>query len=215
MPCPRVTTSRPLPSTDMLKRLVDIIASGLLLVVLALPMSIVAIVVRVTLGSPVLFRSFRPGLNDRIFTMYKFRTMSDERDDSGVLVPDKDRLSGFGRFLRSTSVDELPELFNVLKGDMSLVGPRPLLPEYLDRYSERHARRHEVRPGITGLAQVRGRNDMTWEERLELDVWYVDNHTMPLDLSILLLTIVKVIKREGISARDHATMPEFEGTEES
>lgn len=198
----------------MLKRIFDLVVASILLVVLASPMLVVAILVRVFIGSPVLFRSTRPGLNERMFTMYKFRTMSDERDDTGALLRDGDRLSGFGRFLRSTSLDELPELFNVVRGDMSLVGPRPLLPEYLDRYSDEQARRHDVRPGMTGLAQVRGRNDMEWEERLELDGWYVDNQTMLLDLSILLATIVKVITREGISARGHATMPEFGGTED-
>jgi lipopolysaccharide/colanic/teichoic acid biosynthesis glycosyltransferase len=145
--------------------------------------------------------------------MYKFRTMTDHRDEEGEPLPDEHRLTRLGRFLRSTSLDELPELVNVLQGHMSLVGPRPLLPEYLERYSAHQSRRHEVRPGITGLAQVRGRNNTSWEKRLELDVWYVDHRSWYLDLRILVETVVQVLKRQGISARGHATMPEFDGTE--
>jgi sugar transferase EpsL len=197
------------------KRLLDLTLGGVLLVVLALPMLVIAVVARFVLGSPVLFRSERPGLNGEIFTIYKFRTMSADVDDDGQPLPDEARLSRFGRALRSLSLDELPELLNVVRGNMSLVGPRPLLPRYLERYTGEQARRHEVKPGITGLAQVRGRNDTSWEERLALDVWYVDNRSMLLDLRILAATIGRVGSRRGISAPGHATMPEFRGPEES
>jgi lipopolysaccharide/colanic/teichoic acid biosynthesis glycosyltransferase len=169
--------------------------------------------VRQELGSPVLFRQVRPGLGGKPFVMYKFRTMTEERDEQGNLFPDEKRLTPFGAFLRAWSLDELPELFNVLKGDMSLVGPRPLLMQYLDRYTPEQFRRHEVKPGITGWAQVNGRNALSWEEKFKLDVWYVDNWTIWLDLKILWLTLVKVLRREGISAHGHATMPEFKGSE--
>jgi sugar transferase EpsL len=197
------------------KRLLDLTLGGVLLVVLALPMLVIAVAARFVLGSPVLFRSERPGLNGEIFTMYKFRTMSADVDDDGRPLPDEARLARFGRALRSLSLDELPELLNVVRGNMSLVGPRPLLPRYLERYTGEQARRHEVKPGITGLAQVRGRNDTSWEERLALDVWYVDNRSMLLDLRILAATIGRVGSRRGISAPGHATMPEFRGPEES
>lgn len=173
---------------------------------------VLAVLVRRKLGSPVLFRQQRPGLNGKIFTMYKFRTMTDKRDGEGNLLPDEDRLPSFGKFLRSTSLDELPELINVLKGDMSLVGPRPLLVQYLPRYSTFQARRHEVRPGITGWAQVNGRNAISWEEKFSLDVWYVDNASFILDLKILWITVLKIMKREGISQEGQATMSEFSGT---
>lgn len=169
------------------------------------------IIVRIKHGSPVLFMQIRPGRYGRAFTMYKFRTMTDERDADGNLLPDAQRLTGFGMFMRSTSLDELPELFNVLKGDMSLVGPRPLLMEYLPLYSAEQARRHEVRPGITGWAQVNGRNTLSWEEKFKLDVWYVDNRSLQLDLRILFSTIIKTIRRDGISAEGQATMSRFEG----
>ena len=164
------------------------------------------------MGSPVLFKQVRPGLRGRPFMMYKFRTMTDERDIQGRLLPDEQRLTKLGRFLRSTSLDELPELFNVLKGDMSLVGPRPLLMEYLPLYTPEQARRHEVRPGITGWAQVNGRNAISWEEKFRYDVWYVDNWSFWLDIKILWMTIVSVLKREGISAQGHVTMPPFTGS---
>jgi len=165
------------------------------------------------MGSPVLFRQVRPGLHRKPFVMYKFRTMRDLRDTEGRLLPDEMRLTRVGHILRATSLDELPELFNVLKGEMSLVGPRPLLMEYLELYTPEQARRHEVKPGITGWAQVNGRNAITWEEKFKLDVWYVDNWSLGLDLKILALTLIKVLKREGISADGHATMPEFRGSQ--
>ncbi|MBD3341386.1 MAG: sugar transferase [Candidatus Lokiarchaeota archaeon] len=165
-----------------------------------------------TLGHPVIFRQKRPGLHGNIFTLYKFRTMSEKRDKTGDLLPDSKRLHLLGRFLRKTSLDELPELYNVLKGDMSLVGPRPLLVQYLERYTPEQARRHEVRPGITGLAQISGRNDISWQKSLELDVWYVDHLSFWLDVKILALTLIKVFKAEGISQSGQATREEFQGT---
>jgi sugar transferase EpsL len=194
-----------------MKRVVDLI-----LVVLALPIwlpisLLLAILVRINLGAPVLFRQRRPGKDGRIFELYKFRTMTHARDRNGNLLPDAERLTRFGRWLRSTSLDELPELVNILKGDMSWVGPRPLLVEYLERYSPEQARRHQVLPGITGWAQINGRNAITWEEKFKLDVWYVDHHSLWLDLKILWLTAVKVLRREGISASGEATMPVFTG----
>lgn len=196
----------------MLKRAFDLVA-----VVITLPawlplLAILAVMVRLKLGSPVFFRQKRPGLNARIFEMIKFRTMTDARDTSGQLLPDAVRLTRFGKFLRSTSLDELPELFNVLRGDMSLVGPRPLLVQYLPRYSARQARRHEVRPGITGLAQVSGRNAISWDEKFEWDVRYVETQSVWLDLRILFLTVKTVFFRSGISAAGDATMPEFLGS---
>lgn len=190
------------------KRAVDVGVSGVLLVVSAPIAAGVAVAVRASMGSPVLFRQQRPGLGGRIFTLYKFRSMADGPG------PDAERLTGVGRFLRSTSLDELPQLWNVLKGDMSLVGPRPLLPQYLDRYSVRQARRHEVRPGITGLAQVNGRNALGWPERLELDVRYVEQLSVGLDLRIIARTVASVLRREGISAAGDATMTEFLGEPE-
>lgn len=192
-----------------MKRLFD-----LFVVILAAPfwlpiLAIVAILVRIKLGSPVFFRQKRPGRGAQIFEMIKFRTMTDARDAAGQLLPDAVRLTPFGKFLRATSLDELPELLNVLRGDMSLVGPRPLLVQYLPRYSPRQARRHEVRPGITGLAQVKGRNALSWEEKFEWDVRYAEQQSLLLDLLILCLTVKTVLVREGISAQGDATMPEF------
>jgi len=197
------------------KRFLDLIGAGIGLLLLAPLMLLVTILVRMFLGPPVLFRQQRPGLHGKPFTLYKFRTMTDARDAQGNLLPDEQRLTRLGRFLRSTSLDELPELWNVLKGDMSLVGPRPLLMEYLPLYTPEQFRRHEVRPGITGWAQIHGRNALSWEERFALDVWYVDHVSLWLDLKILLLTPWKVIAREGISQPGHATVEFFKGSEKS
>ena len=193
------------------KHFFDLALAILACIVLSPVLIGIALLVRVKLGSPVLFRQRRPGLNGKPFTLYKFRTMADERDASGLLLPDADRLTRFGRFLRSTSLDELPELINVLKGEMSLVGPRPLLMQYLERYTLQQARRHEVRPGITGWAQINGRNAITWEQKFELDVWYVDHLSLALDIKIIALTAWKTLKREGISQPGQATMQEFMG----
>ena len=197
-----------------MKRVIDLILGIVLFVVLFPVLLIVAFFVRVMLGSPVLFRQTRPGRNARPFELIKFRTMTDEKDAKGELLPDSQRLSAFGRMLRATSLDELPELWNVLKGDMSLVGPRPLLMEYLDLYTSEQSRRHEVRPGITGWAQVSGRNALSWEDKFALDVWYVDNQSLWLDLKILLMTIMKVVKRDGVSQSGHVTMEPFRGSKE-
>lgn len=197
----------------MLKRCFDLCIVVSIGAVCALPLSLlIALLVRSRLGSPILFRQTRPGLRGRPFTIYKFRTMTDGRDADGNLLPDSERLPLLGRILRSTSLDELPEFINVLKGDMSLVGPRPLLMEYLPLYSPEQARRHEVRPGITGWAQVNGRNAISWEEKFKLDVWYVDNKSLWLDVKILCLTVVKVFRREGISQQGQATMEKFMGS---
>jgi len=195
-----------------LKRVVDIFGAGLGLLILSPLILCLAWMIRRRLGSPVLFRQVRPGLQGRPFEMIKFRTMRDAADSNGQPLPDADRLTPFGRWLRSTSLDELPELWNVLKGDMSLVGPRPLLMEYLPLYSPEQARRHEVRPGITGWAQVNGRNAISWEEKFALDVWYVDHHNLWLDMKILYMTLRKVLVRDGISAEGEATMPKFTGS---
>lgn len=197
----------------MIKRLFDVLVSATLLLLLAPVLLVTALLVRRWLGAPVLFTQVRPGLYCQPFKMVKFRTMTDARDAAGNLLPDAERLTRFGRFLRSTSLDELPELFNVLKGEMSLVGPRPLLMEYLPLYSETQRRRHEVRPGITGWAQVNGRNAVGWDERFRLDVWYVDHRSQWLDLRILWMTVKKVLVREGISAQGEATMAKFTGRE--
>ena len=194
-----------------MKRLFDLVVAASLLVALALPMLFLALLIGWRLGRPVLFRQIRPGRHGRPFAMVKFRTMTDARDSAGVLLPDAQRMTPFGSFLRSSSLDELPELWNVLCGDMSLVGPRPLLMEYLPLYTPEQARRHEVRPGITGWAQVNGRNAVSWEERFKLDIWYVDHHSLWLDLRILWRTVRKVIQRDGISAAGYATMPKFKG----
>lgn len=196
----------------IIKRLIDILGSGAGLVLLSPFLLVVAVLVRIKLGSPVFFRQQRPGLNGKPFMLVKFRTMTDERDEKGNLLPDEVRLTRFGQFLRSTSIDELPELWNVFVGELSLVGPRPLLMQYLDRYTPEQARRHEVKPGITGWAQVNGRNALSWEEKFKLDVWYVDHLSFSLDTLILFATFLKVLKREGISGEGHVTMQEFLGS---
>jgi lipopolysaccharide/colanic/teichoic acid biosynthesis glycosyltransferase len=193
------------------KRILDIGLSLLGLCLLWPLMLFVALLVRLRLGSPVLFKQMRPGLRGKPFCLYKFRTMKDLYAPDGKPLPDEERITPFGKALRATSLDELPELFNVIKGDMSIVGPRPLLMKYIPLYTPRQMRRHEVRPGITGWAQVNGRNNLSWEERFEMDVWYVDNLSFLLDLKIILLTIIKVLRREGISQEGHATMDEFRG----
>ncbi|RID99986.1 sugar transferase [Simplicispira hankyongi] len=195
-----------------MKRLFDITTSAIALLLLALPLLALVLLVRRKLGHPAFFRQVRPGLHGQPFEMLKLRTMTDARGPDGALLPDADRLTPFGRFLRASSLDELPELWNVLKGDMSLVGPRPLLVEYLPLYSPEQARRHEVRPGITGWAQVNGRNALGWEEKFALDVWYVDHRSLWLDIKILWLTVRKVLVRDGISAAGEATMPRFTGS---
>lgn len=197
----------------MFKRLFDIVASAFGLLLLSPVIAVVTWQIRRKLGSPVLFRQVRPGLNGKPFEMIKFRTMRDAIDAAGNPLPDSDRMTPFGSFLRSSSLDELPELWNVLKGDMSLVGPRPLLMDYLPLYSPEQYRRHEARPGVTGWAQINGRNALSWEEKFELDVWYVDNQSFWLDVKILLLTVKKVFVREGISADGEATMSKFTGSE--
>lgn len=195
----------------MLKRAFDFVAALILLVIFTPLLLVLIIVIRTKLGSPVFFRQRRPGLGGKVFDMVKFRSMSDARDADGNLLPDDVRLGSFGKLLRASSLDELPELWNVLKGEMSLVGPRPLLEKYLPLYSEQQARRHEVRPGITGWAQVNGRNAISWDQKFEYDVWYVDNHNLLLDLKILFMTLGKVVKRSGISADQHVTIEEFRG----
>jgi len=196
----------------VIKRLFDLLFSSICLVALVIPLLVIASLVRCKLGAPVFFSQVRSGMYCRPFKMFKFRTMSDERGPDGNLLPDSVRLTSFGSFLRATSLDELPELWNVLRGDMSFVGPRPLLLQYLPLYSSEQARRHNVRPGITGWAQVNGRNAISWEEKFRLDVWYVNHQSLLLDLRILLITIWKVIRREGISAAGEATMAPFAGT---
>jgi lipopolysaccharide/colanic/teichoic acid biosynthesis glycosyltransferase len=199
----------------LIKSLADTVLSAVALFIFSPVMLLIAIAIYTRMGSPIVFTQLRPGKDGRIFTFYKFRTMTDERDADGNLLPDAQRLTSLGRFLRQTSLDELPQLWNVLKGDMSFVGPRPLLVSYLDRYSPEQARRHEVKPGITGWAQVNGRNTLSWEEKFKFDVWYVDHWNLWLDLKILFLTLVKVFKREGISHPNHATMSEFQGSPSS
>lgn len=196
-----------------MKRVFDILVSFILLVLLVPLFLIVSILISLKLGLPVFFKQIRPGLKGKKFHMVKFRTMLDATDSGGNPLPDSERLTKFGKFLRSTSLDELPGLINVLKGDMSLVGPRPLLVEYLPLYSNTQRRRHEVKPGITGWAQVNGRNAISWEEKFNYDVWYVDNQSFFLDVKILHLTVKKVFVREGISAEDHSTMPFFKGSD--
>lgn len=197
----------------MLKRLLDICVAFFGLLCLLPVLLVLALLIRLKLGSPVLFSQIRPGKDGKPFRMVKFRSMTDARDTDGKLLPDAERLPPFGRFLRSSSLDELPELWNVLKGDMSLVGPRPLLMDYLPLYSPEQYRRHEVLPGITGWAQVNGRNAISWEQKFAYDVWYVDNHSLWLDIKILLLTLKKVFIRDGITAEGEATMPRFTGTQ--
>ena len=196
------------------KRAFDVISVLIGLILLSPLLLVVAVIVRIKLGSPVIFKQQRPGLHGNPFFMYKFRTMTDARDTDGNLMPDEERLPAFGKFLRSTSLDELPELFCVLKGDMSLIGPRPLMMKYLPRYTPQQARRHEVKPGITGWAQVNGRNAISWEEKFQLDVWYVDNWNMWIDFKILLKTFTSVFQREGITQYGHVTAEEFMGTEQ-
>jgi lipopolysaccharide/colanic/teichoic acid biosynthesis glycosyltransferase len=194
------------------KRLFDLLLSLPLMLLISPLLAGLGLLIRVRLGSPVLFRQIRPGLHARPFTIYKFRTMTDARDASGSLLADAERMTGLGRWLRSASLDDLPNLFNVLRGEMSLVGPRPLLTAYLERYSPEQARRHDVLPGITGWAQVNGRNALTWEDKFRLDVWYVDHWSLGLDVRILLLTPLKVLRREGITQAGQATAEEFMGS---
>jgi lipopolysaccharide/colanic/teichoic acid biosynthesis glycosyltransferase len=194
------------------RRLLEIVVSGGTLIILAPLLGAIAAVLRLTLGGSPVFTQARAGMNERTFMFYKFRTMTEARGPHGRLLPDDERLTALGRLLRSTSLDELPQLWNVLKGDMSLVGPRPLLPEYLPRYTAFQRRRHEVKPGITGWAQVNGRNGLTWEQKFELDVWYVDYWSLWLDAKILCMTMLQVLRRDGISQAGHATMPEFMGS---
>jgi len=201
--------SRKLPK---LKRVFDLAIAMIMLIVLMPVFLLIAIIVKIKIGRPVFFVQKRPGLHGRPFSLIKFRTMTEARDEHGKLLPDAERLTPFGRFLRSTSLDELPELINVLKGEMSLVGPRPLLMQYLSRYTPEQMRRHEAKPGITGWAQVNGRNALSWEEKFEMDVWYVDNMSFWLDLKIIGVTIWKIVRREGISQPGQATMEEFMGS---
>ena len=199
-------------SDDALKRVIDVLGASTALVVLSPLLAVVAVLVRVRMGPPVLFRQLRPGREGRPFELTKFRTMTDQRGPDGTLLPDAQRLTALGRFLRRTSIDELPELVNVVRGDMSLVGPRPLLMEYLPRYSAEQARRHEVRPGVTGWTQVNGRNELTWDEKFALDVWYVEHRSTRLDLEILGRTVSQVLGGQGVSAPGHATMEPFRGS---
>ena len=197
-----------------IKRLMDMLLSGLALIVLSPVLLVTAVLVRTKLGSPVIFCQERPGKDEKIFRLYKFRSMTDEKDENGNLLPDEIRLTRFGRLLRSTSLDELPELWNIFRGDMSIVGPRPLLVRYLPRYNEEQKHRHDVRPGLTGWAQINGRNAISWEEKFRLDVWYVRNLRFTTDVKIIFLTVKKVFCREGISSETAATMEEFMGTKE-
>jgi len=206
-----VTTHRTARPYDRIKRVMDVVLVAIGMVLLAPLFAVLAWKVRREVGSPVLFRQLRPGLHERTFELRKFRTMTDERGPDGELLPDEQRLTRFGRWLRSTSLDEIPEMVNVLKGEMSLVGPRPLLVEYLDRYSPEQARRHEVRPGITGWAQINGRNNMSWDDKLALDVWYVDHRSLWLDLRILVTTLWVMVTRQGVSLDGHATTVPFQG----
>ena len=194
---------------SFIKRVVDIFLSVIFIVLFWWLYVIIAILVRIKLGSPVIFKQKRPGLNEKVFTMYKFRTMTDKKDINGNLLPDKDRLTKFGKFLRSTSLDEIPELLNVIRGEMSLVGPRPLLVEYLKKYSKEERKRHEVRPGITGWAQVNGRNNTTWEDRFKNDIYYVENISFLLDMKIIIKTFLKVIKKSDINQSEDVTMKNF------
>jgi len=197
------------------KRALDLVTAALLIVILSLPLFVVWAWIRVSMGRPALFCQPRVGLNGATFLLYKFRTMTLGVDNHGSPLPDEHRLTSLGRTLRRFSMDEIPQLWNVLRGDMSLVGPRPLLPEYLPRYTPSQRRRHEVKPGITGWAQVNGRNGLTWEQKFDLDVWYVDHQTLRLDLKILWMTLVQVLRRDGISQPGHATMPEFMGAKQA
>ena len=199
----------------LIKRIIDLILSGIALLLLSPVYLIVAVLVRVKLGSPVLFSQERPGKNEKVFRMYKFRSMTDERDAEGNLLPDEIRLTHFGAMLRATSLDELPELWNIFKGEMSIVGPRPLLVKYLPRYNDRQRHRHDVRPGLTGWAQVNGRNAISWEQKFEYDVEYVEKESFWFDVKILFMTVGKVLQRSGISQEGNVTMEEFMGNEEA
>jgi sugar transferase EpsL len=194
------------------QRLADLVLVVVLIGILGIPMLVISFIILLSMGNPVLFKQIRPGYQGKPFTIMKFRTMDNNLDQSGKILPDQERLTKTGKVLRRFSLDELPQLFNVLKGDLSFVGPRPLLMEYLPRYTPEQARRHDVKPGITGWAQVNGRNSITWEEKFNLDIWYVDNRNFVLDMNILWMTFLKVLKREGISAEGYATMPEFTGS---
>ena len=198
-----------------IKRLLDILLSGTALILLSPVLAVTAILVRAKLGTPVIFRQPRPGKDGKVFHLYKFRTMTDARDEKGDLLPDGVRLTSFGKKLRASSLDELPELINILRGDMSIVGPRPLLVKYLPLYSEEQSHRHDVRPGLTGWAQVHGRNSVTWEDKFRLDLWYVQNLSFLVDVKTVLLTVKNVLRREGISSETAATMEEFTGTKET
>ena len=198
-----------------IKRILDFILSLIALIVLSPVLLVVAILVRIKLGSPIIFKQQRPGKDEKIFTLYKFRTMTDKKDENGNLLPDSERLTKFGKVLRSTSLDELPELVNILKGDMSIVGPRPLLVEYLPLYSEEQKHRHDVRPGLTGLAQVSGRNSLSWEEKFNDDLQYIKHITFFEDMKIIFMTVAKVFKREGIAQEGNATMEKFTGNKEN
>ena len=198
-----------------IKRILDFILSLIALIVLSPVLLVVAILVRIKLGSPIIFKQQRPGKDERIFTLYKFRTMTDKKDENGNLLPDSERLTKFGKVLRSTSLDELPELVNILKGDMSIVGPRPLLVEYLPLYNKEQKHRHDVRPGLTGLAQVSGRNALTWEEKFNDDLQYIKHITFFEDMKIIFMTVTKVFKREGIAQEGNATMEKFTGNKEN
>ncbi|PEL07035.1 sugar transferase [Bacillus sp. AFS017336] len=197
-----------------MKRILDLVISLTILILLSLPLVVIAIVVRIKMGSPIFFTQQRPGLHGKLFYLYKFRTMRDLHDSNGELLSDELRLTAFGKFIRKYSIDELPQLINVVKGEMSLVGPRPFLMEYLSLYTEEQMERHNVKPGITGWAQVNGRNTLTWEEKFKMDVWYVNNHNLFLDLKILMKTAIKVIKKEGISQQGQVTMEKFTGSNE-
>lgn len=196
----------------MMKRLFDVLVSLCCLLFLSPLLLLIAIIIKVKLGDPILFKQLRPGLYGDPFEIYKFRTMTSSKDKKGTLLPDSERITSLGNMLRSASLDELPELFNVLKGDMSLVGPRPLLMEYLPLYTPEQARRHDTKPGITGWAQINGRNAISWEDKFKLDVWYVDNQSFWLDIKILWMTLIKVLKREGINQEGQATMEKFKGS---
>jgi len=197
----------------MLKRIFDFLLSFLLIIFLLPLLLLISILIIAFIGSPIIFKQQRPGLNGKIFNIYKFRTMTDKKNETGEFLPDEQRMTEFGSFLRKTSLDELPELWNILNGEMSFVGPRPLLVEYLELYDARQNRRHEVRPGLTGWAQINGRNAISWEEKFELDLWYVENKSMMLDIKILWLTFWKVIKREGINQQEHVTVEKFKGNQ--
>lgn len=199
----------------LMKRLFDITISVLAITIFTIPMAFVSIMILMKMGSPVIFKQIRPGLHGKPFSIYKFRTMTNEKDSNGNLLPNEKRITRTGKFLRKLSLDEFPQLFNVLKGDISLVGPRPLLMEYLPLYNKEQARRHDVRPGITGWAQVNGRNNINWEERFKLDVWYVDNQSFLLDIKILFLTILKVFKREDINPDNKEFVEKFKGSSEN